>query len=515
MDQYDGVKGDLVPLVGGVGDCVPHKVMLLLCKETWYHEREGVMNMDMPAKQKMAILYSAYETPLQKKAVALLTEFLMEFTYEMPVCLPVGSDAHAFRTVRVGTVDRDPDLAALMGADKENMHPEGFKLLVKDGQSYILGGSDLGAVYGCVDYYNRYLIHRFYPHDGDYFFFPFAGWHWDDFAYESKPMIRDRGVWTWGHVIYDYRGFIDHMVLMKMNTLIVWNDVAPLNLKDVVDYAHDNGVKVFFGFAWMWETRCAEADILNADKYIPGILEKYEKEYLPLGGDGIYFQSFTELETEDIGGVLIADAVTQFVNKACAAFYEKYPDLTIQFGLHATSVKNRLEYIRKVDKRVHILWENCGAFPFDYLPSYVEGYKETCDFAQELAVLRGMDDRFGAVTKGLTKLDWSEFEHIPGQVVMGEGSAHFHHNRIERKKPIWRYLLAYWLVNGDKAKHMLQKLCDLKGDQMTVTALIEDGMLEKQIMFPAALYGEMLWDPNQDLKELMADVAQRNYVHFE
>ena len=49
----------------------------------------------------------------------------------------------------------------------------------------------------------------------------------------------------------------------------------------------------------------------------------------------------------------------------------------------------------------------------------------------------------------------------------------------------------------------------------TVTALIEDGMLEKQIMFPAALYGEMLWDPNQDLKELMADVAQRNYVHFE
>jgi hypothetical protein len=112
-------------------------------------------------------------------------------------------------------------------------------------------------------------------------------------------------------------------------------------------------------------------------------------------------------------------------------------------------------------------------------------------------------------------LDWSEFEHIPGQVVMGEGSAHFHHNRIERKKPIWRYLLAYWLVNGDKAKHMLQKLCDLKGDQMTVTALIEDGMLEKQIMFPAALYGEMLWDPNQDLKELMADVAQRNYVHFE
>ena len=36
----------------------------------------------------------------------------------------------------------------------------------------------------------------------------------------------------------------------------------------------------------------------------------------------------------DIGGVLIADAVTQFVNKACAAFYEKYPDLTISLSLY-------------------------------------------------------------------------------------------------------------------------------------------------------------------------------------
>ena len=129
-------------------------------------------------------------------------------------------------------------------------------------------------------------------------------------------------------------------------------------------------------------------------------------------------------------------------------------------------------------------------------------------------MLRGGDDRFGAVTKGLTKLDWSEFEHIPGPVCMGEGTSHFHRNRMERKRPIWRYLLAYWMVNGDKAQDMLQRLCALKDGQMTVTALIEDGMLEKQIPFPAALYAEMLWDPHQELKTVMADVAQRNYVSF-
>ena len=109
--------------------------------------------------EKMAILYSAYETPLQKKAVALLTQFLMEFSYEMPVCLPYGSDTQDFRTVRVGTVDRDPDLAVLL--DGENVHPEGYVIRVKDGHSLILGGSDLGAVYGCIDYYNHYLIKEF------------------------------------------------------------------------------------------------------------------------------------------------------------------------------------------------------------------------------------------------------------------------------------------------------------------------------------------------------------------
>ena len=34
MDQYDGVKGDCVPLVGVEGATPPPKVMLLLCNKT-------------------------------------------------------------------------------------------------------------------------------------------------------------------------------------------------------------------------------------------------------------------------------------------------------------------------------------------------------------------------------------------------------------------------------------------------------------------------------------------------
>ena len=40
-----------------------------------------------------------------------------------------------------------------------------------------------------------------------------------------------REMWTWGYVIYDYKGFVDNMVKCKLNTLIVWNDYLPLNIK--------------------------------------------------------------------------------------------------------------------------------------------------------------------------------------------------------------------------------------------------------------------------------------------
>ena len=72
-----------------------------------------------------------------------------------------------------------------------------------------------------------------------------------------------------------------------------------------------------------------------------------------------------ELHATHIGEKLIAETVVDFVNDTAGALLAKYPDLHIQFGLHAWSVKNHTEYIAKVDPRVYIVWENCGAFPFE------------------------------------------------------------------------------------------------------------------------------------------------------
>jgi hypothetical protein len=87
-------------------------------------------------------------------------------------------------------------------------------------------------------------------------------------------------------------------------------------------------------------------------------------------------------------------------------------------------------------------------------------------------------------------------------------------NRIERKRRIWRYIQAGWLTNADKACEMVQEMCRLKDREFCVFALVEDGMFEENIMYPVALYSEMLWDCHSDIKSMMREVALRSYVCF-
>ena len=59
-----------------------------------------------------------------------------------------------------------------------------------------------------------------------------------------------------------------------------------------------------------------------------------------------------------------------------------------------------------------------------------------------------------------------------------------------------------------------EMLSDAKNGDLTVTALVEDGMFEENIMYPVALYSEMLWNCNADFSKLLSEVALRSYVTF-
>jgi hypothetical protein len=40
---------------------------------------------------------------------------------------------------------------------------------------------------------------------------------------------------------------------LKLNQLIIWNDYMPLNVEEIIDYAHSYGIEVIFGYAWGWK----------------------------------------------------------------------------------------------------------------------------------------------------------------------------------------------------------------------------------------------------------------------
>ena len=464
--------------------------------------------------KKAAIIYGECSTSLQKKAISLLSEILLDYTFAYPICASVQESEQFADRLRIYVGTKETNAYIKENSDVILTRDEEYAIKVSGDLVTIEGKDDAGVVYGCMDFYNKYLVHLEYPHHPDlYRVNPFES-GFPDFTYSSCPAIKNRGIWTWGHVIYDYRAFIDNMVKLKMNTLILWNDFVPLNAREMIEYAHSLNIKLIWGYSWLWESSFEGFSLEKAKNSIDAIIEKYEKEYLPLGGDGIYFQSFTETGSDYLNGVLIAEAVTDLVNKAAGRLLEKYPHLELQFGLHAESVQNKLEYIKRVDPRVRIVWENCGAFPFSYLPNDTGDFDGTIRFVEEISHLRGEDDKFGVVTKGLVKLDWTAFSHMEGQIFPGVSSTHLQNDRIRRKSKIWRYIQAYWLTSAPKAHEMAKALRDFKNGDLFVTALVEDGMFERKIMFPVALYSEMLWNTEDDTSEMINEVALREYVDF-
>ena len=293
-------------------------------------------------------------------------------------------------------------------------------------QACILGADENALMYGCMDFVNLYLPKAHFSDTScsPYYFYPLFGEKPLPVTCQvSTPKLSHRGLWTWGHAIYDYKGYLENMARLKLNEVIIWNDYLPVNAAEVVEYAHSLGIKVIWGYAWGWNTSI-DLD-LSDEKMLARaadqVVEQYEREYAASNGDGIYFQSFTETSLEEVNGRLIAEVVVEWVNGIAGRILKRHPNLLLQFGLHASSVKKRLEFIRKTDPRVHIIWEDCGDFPYHYMPSRHENPDLTREFTQSMLTLRPQSVT-GAVLKGMICLNWNTFEHQTGPYVMGRAS---------------------------------------------------------------------------------------------
>lgn len=374
----------------------------------------------------------------------------------------------------------------------------------------LAGDGYTNTLYAAVDFKNKYMVkaRNADVHSPVYYFNDIFNCDMPEYDESFVPYIKERALWTWGYVIYNYRGYIDNMLKLKLNTLIIWNDFPPVNASELVEYAHKKGIKIIWGFEWGWDTNCAEIDISDINAISDNVIATYEKYYAHLGGDGIYFQTFTETDKESLNGILIADAAVNLVNSTSAKLLDKYPNLHIQFGLHATSVKNKLEYIKKVDDRVMILWEDCGAFPYDYIPKKIENFDETAAFSKEIENLRS--GSFGALFKGMTALDWTSFKHQPGSFVIGEYEKDFIAAKLKEKQKIWKYVQSYWISNAKYVKSTVENF----NDTTLVAALVEDGVFDEKVWFPVAVYAEILWNPHRSTEDILTETALMSDVSF-
>ena len=367
-----------------------------------------------------------------------------------------------------------------------------------------------GAVYFIDDYVIKYspmiagkLSYRFF--DGRLV----PGEH------KEQIVSKTRSIFAWGHAINDYREYIDDMARLGLNQLILWNDYAPLNAKDVVEYAHSYNIEVIWGFAWGWdEKRCENLTALNEEmleKMKQDVYEAYYSTWQGLG-DGIYFQSFTETNMETLNGKCIAAVVTDFVNEVAGKLLEKEPNLHIQFGLHALSVRNYLHEIARVDKRVEILWEDCGDFPYSYGVFNLcdeEKFQKTVQFTKDIILLRGKDAKTGILFKGHATLDWTRFIHQKGPFILGQNSTFVQeHDRYLRSSG-WTTLTAGWIKNGDRARRITELALTLSEGNVN---LCMGGVYDGGIRLPMALCAEIFKNPNEKFEDILERVNSREVV---
>lgn len=332
-----------------------------------------------------------------------------------------------------------------------------------------------------------------------------------EYYHASAPAIKTRGIFTWGHPINDYRNYIENMARLRLNQLIIWNDFVPLNAKDIVDYAHEFGIQIIWGFAWGWSRNCKSIDFNTLDQLTDDIIRTYEEQYLNTGADGIYFQSFTEMAEDMIGDRLVAEVVTDFVNQVSGRLLDKYPDLFIQFGLHATSVKDHLSFLANVDPRVEIMWEDCGSFPYGYDPAELEeeDYLQTKAFTDDILSLR----ETGGVSmlfKGQMVLDWvgDRFVHQAGPFILGMSSERLKRHDREMLKPIWRNYQTGWMLNGKYAHDMARHIHE-SGKKVTIGMA---GQFAGGLWFPEALCAQILWECDKPYEEIFDKVTRRRSI---
>ena len=476
-------------------------------------------------KRNWKILYSNY-TGMEKKAVDLVSEEVGRhilrdkgvYSLHVLACEKVGAPIDGKNIIVIGRYEENELIRTYI--KKEEIPKDGYVVRVIDNPentelkiALITGDTPAAVFYGAVDFVDDYFVKAAKLYGSMHYTETIFCDKLSDYYNASAPTAKTRSLFLWGHTINDYHDYIKNAARMRINQLVLWNLYCPINADEVVEFAHEYGIEILWGYSWGWQDSKVhqENPDLDLDKLKDIIVAEFNDCYAGIKGDGIYFQSFTETVAERIAnGRLIADVVVDLVNRTTAALLEERPEMHIQFGLHATSVKERLEYIAKVDPRVEIVWEDCGAFPFNYAVDDKGDFEGTWELIHKILNLRE-NGRTGLYYKGQVVMDWRPgiFAQQSGPYILGRNSEEIIQHDRELHTPMWRYLQSEWMEFGYKAYEMTRRIVETSKGNVNIGMA---GTLSGGIWYPTALCAQMLWDCSRPYEEFVSMVQKRHCV---
>ena len=463
------------------------------------------------------VVYSSAEGP-QGRALETLTErlgpyFLREGHTATALVLPLEKDGGA-------PVARSRD-SIVVGIPRENatlrrylrdaaVPPGGYiiRTFNEKGRNIVLLAGDtpeavLWATFDLLDVVAPTLESKVSSQHGRYAGMFFRAEKVPEFECRRQPQTPVRSIFSWGHVIDDCRTTFREMARARLNRAILWNDRQVVNARDVVACAHSWGVKVFWGFSWGWTLSGKDAEGLDFEKLADDIVAEWRRVWKPMGGDGIYFQSFTETNKKTIGGRSIPEAVTEFVNAVAKRIRAESPGTEIVFGLHSNSMKREgaAEAIAKVDPSLEILWENCGGFPFWETNGKVA--PPDVKFCDRILAL---NPSVGLAWKAQLRMDWKNYRSPAGPFMLGCAGERLLARDRAVTVPRYASFDEDWILNGRLAYDLVRHVRAGANPPKELNAVAE---YNPPFGFATHCQAELFWNSDDSWEEIAKRARMR------
>ena len=410
---------------------------------------------------------------------------------------PTDTAASVVTTVGRGVPDAPPKGGYLI----KTFHAKGRNVVLLAGDT---PSAVLWAVFDFLDVVAPDLERHLVAHGGRYAGTFFRAKKIPAFQCGREPETPIRSVFSWGHVVDDYRVMFRGMARARFNRAILWNDQSVVNACEVVDMAHSWGVQVYWGFSWGWTLSGKNPKNFDLKKLADDVVDEWRGKWKPMGGDGIYFQSFTETSNATIGGRPIPEAATELVNEVARRIREEAPGTDIVFGLHSNSMmrKGAAEAIAKVDPSIEILWENCGGFPF-WEPYAGKAKPDTALCDKALANNRLV----GFAWKAQVRMDWANYVSPAGPFLLGCAG-----DRVrERDRAVTEpRLMSYdedWVRHGPTAWELIRHLRSGNKAPNEFNAVVEQ---TPPYAFATQCQAELFWSSREDWETIARRARMRS-----